>query len=149
VKIEGSYVINTGIERAWELLTNPEVLARVIPGVQSFEPAGEGVYDAELQIGIGAVRGRFSGRVEVRDPHPPETYTLHVEGKGPGAFVTGEGHFRLEAIDDAGTTVHLRGEAQIGGVLARVGQRMMGGAARTLTGQFFERLNREAAKPPE
>ncbi len=149
MKIEGRYVINAGIERAWELLNDPEVLARVIPGVQGFEPVGEGAYDAQLQIGIGAVRGNYLARIEVRDPHPPETYTLHIEGKGPGAFVTGEGHFRLEAIDDGKTRVHLEGEAQIGGVLAGVGQRMMGGAARKLTGQFFERLNREAAKTPE
>ena len=35
--------------------------------------------------GLGAIRGRYTGRARVRDAHPPDSFTLTVEGKGPEA----------------------------------------------------------------
>lgn len=145
MEINDSYIVNTGIENTWRLLNDPDVLARVIPGVKKLLPVDESVYDVELQIGMGAVRGIYNGRVEVTHQIPPESYTLKIQGDGPGAFVKGTGQFHLKIIDNESTRVDFQGEAQVGGVLARVGQRMLGGAAKTLADQFFSRLNKEAA----
>ena len=145
MKVEGTYEIDADVETVWRWLNDPEVLVKCIPGVESLTPTGEHTYDAAIKISIGPVGGSYTGRVEVRDASPPHSYTLHIEGKGPGAFVSGDGRFRLSERDGGKTRVDVEGEAQIGGVFASVGQRMLGSGARTLMNQFFDALRKHAA----
>ena len=145
MRVEGSYEIGAGIEAVWRWLNDPEVLAACIPGVQTLTQTAEHSYDAVLNVGIGAVRGTYVGKVEIRDASPPHSYTMHVQGNGPGAFITGEGHFKLSEVGPEATRIDVGGEAQIGGILARVGQRMLGGASKSLMNQFFDGLKKHAA----
>ena len=54
-------------------------------------------------------------------------------------FVRGEGTIDLEPDGDA-TRVKWTGDMQIGGLIAGVGQRMLGGVGKMLIGQFFKCL---------
>jgi len=137
MKLEGTTTIPAPRDRVWQHLMNPESLAHALPGCERLESNPDGSYSADLKVGIGAVRGSYHGRVEILDPKPPESYRLRVEGKGTGGFVKGEG--TLELTDDAaGTRLHYSGEAQVGGVIASVGQRLIEAAARQIVGKFFE-----------
>jgi carbon monoxide dehydrogenase subunit G len=67
----------------------------------------------------------------------------------PG-FVKGQGRIELLAKADR-TEVRYSGEAQVGGMIAGVGQRMLEGAARRIMQQFFEAAAAElkSAAPAE
>ncbi|MGH9431467.1 MAG: SRPBCC family protein [Terriglobia bacterium] len=143
MKIEGTYKIPAPREAVWQHLMSPESLARALPGCEKLEPAPDGSFHAVLKIGIGAVKGTYEGHIELADVVPPEQYRMKVEGKGAGGFVKGEGTLSLSADSPAGTTIHYSGEAQVGGVIASAGQRLVQAAARQIVRQFFQALARQ------
>ncbi len=132
-------------EVVYQALTTPESLVETMPGLKQLTPVGPDKYDAVLEIGISAVRGRYAGTMEIQDPDPPKSYRLELDGKGPGAFV----HVSLSvaiAPSDTGSLVQYEGEAQVGGTLAGIGQRVMGGVSQMLLTQFFSAVGRAAER---
>ena len=137
MKLEGTYRIPAPREIVWQQLMNPEVLARAMPGCEKLERSPDGSFHAELKLGIASIKGTYQGRIEILDPVPPERYRMKVEGKGKGGFVNGEATITL-ADGARETVISYTGEAQVGGIIASVGQRLMMGAARQVVNQFFQ-----------
>ncbi len=143
MKVAGSHTIAAPRERVWYMLQDPDVLAKATPGVQEMEREREDFYRAVLELGIGPVKGTFSGHVEVTEKHNPDSLTLAVDGSGGPGGVKAVGVLRLEEAA-SGTVVHYEGEPQISGRLASVGARLVGGVAKKLAGQFFESVSKQA-----
>jgi uncharacterized protein len=147
MKVSGSYTFNAPRERVWNFLTDPDRLSRCIPGVKAFETVGEYEYSGEIDVGVAAVKGLYKGKVKLEDMRPPEHYKMVFDGKGKQGFVKGSG--TLDLADEGGKTVlKYSGDAQIGGPLASVGQRMLDGVAKTMTTQFFTAMNAEIEAAP-
>ena len=143
MKIEGTYKIAAPRETVWQHLMSPESLARSLPGCEKLEPNPDGSFRAELKVGIASVKGSYHGRIEILDPVPPERYRMKVEGQGTGGFLKGEGTLSLSSDGD-GTTISYTGEAQVGGVVASVGQRLVLAAAKQIINQFFQAFSKQA-----
>ena len=140
MKIAGNYTFAATREEVWGALNDPEVLARTIPGCQRLDQVGENEYESTLKIGLQAVRGIYTGRVKIDNLQPPESYEIHVDGKGTNGFLKGSGGIVLRE-DGANTLLEYSGEAQIGGTIASVGQRLIDGAAKTLINQSLKALS--------
>lgn len=143
--LEGSHHFNAPRDRVWAAFTDPAVLARATPGCERLDPVGPDEFEATLSVGVAAVKGIYEGKLAIADKKPPEGYTLRVEGSGRPGFLKGEGRLTL-AEQNGGTLVSIRAEAQVGGVIAAVGQRLLGAAARMLIEQFFSALEAEINK---
>ena len=139
MEISGSYEFNAPAERVWNALLDPTVLASCIPGVESFDPVGVAEYSAVVNLGVGPIRGRFNAKIFLKDQKPHESYRLVVQGSGPTGFANGESLFTL-VEQDCKTVVHVKSEAQAGGTMARVGQRLMGTVAKGMLDRFFNCL---------
>ena len=145
VKLAGSYEIRAPRETVWGAITEPDSLKGCIPGCQRLEDVGDGNYEASISASLGPVRGNFSARVSIRDWNPYESYTLAVSANGTPGFVNGEAFITL--TEDGGvTTVSVDGDGQAGGLLARVGQRMMESVGRNMMDRFFGCLAEAATK---
>jgi carbon monoxide dehydrogenase subunit G len=143
VKLEvSSDVLPHPRERVWALLQDPGVLARLLPGVEKLEPLGQDRYALAVKLGVGAVRGSYEGKVELTDQRPPESYRLVGEAKGGPGWAKGSATMTLLA-ESGGTRLVARGDAQIGGAVAGVGQRMMEGVAKSMAREFFASIDRE------
>lgn len=118
-------------------MLDPESLAKALPGCERLEPQADGSFRAEMKVGIASVKGTYHGRVEILDLKPPESFRMKVEGQGTGGFMKGEGTLTLVS-GDAETLIGYSGEAQVGGVIAGVGQRLVLAAARQIVNQFFQ-----------
>lgn len=139
MRIAGNYNFAATREEVWAALNDPEVLARSIPGCQKLEQVGEHEFESTLKIGLQAVKGTYNGRVRIEDLQPPHHYKLIVDGRGSNGFLKGEGSIDLR--EDGETTImDYGGEAQVGGTIASVGQRLLDGAARTLINQSLKAL---------
>ncbi|MCG8353113.1 MAG: carbon monoxide dehydrogenase subunit G [Chloroflexales bacterium] len=140
MRIAGNYTFEADREEVWLALNDPEVLARAIPGCQKLEQIGENEYESTLKIGLQAVKGVYNGHISIQDLQPPQGYKLVVNGKGSNGFVKGEGTINLRQ-DGAKTIIEYGGEAQVGGTIASVGQRLLDGAAKTLINQSLKALS--------
>ncbi|MFQ5612787.1 MAG: carbon monoxide dehydrogenase subunit G [Anaerolineae bacterium] len=156
MKLSGSYTFDAPREEVWQALLDPDVLAKTMPGCERLDKTGDNQYKGALKIRVGPVQGQFQGRITLSDLNPPEGYRMEVDGKGPAGFVKGQGKVRLEE-QDSKTVMHYEGDAQVGGRIASVGQRLMDSSARALTNQALDALHqqvkaraqgREGSEPP-
>lgn len=143
MNLQGSQTFSMGQQQLWEILQDPEVLREATPGCEWLRPVGDDEYEVELKVGVAAISGRYEGRIAIRDKQPPDAYTLVIDVKGGMGFVKGEARISLAAVDEATTRLTFEGEAQVGGPIAGVGQRMLAGVGKFIVGQFFKNLERE------
>ena len=140
MKVAGTYQFDGPPDVVWATLMDPEVLASVLPGCEKLDLVGENEYEGALKIKVGPVQGTFMGKVRLDDLNPPDSYTMHVDGRGAPGFVKAQGALRLAAAD-AGTEVSYEGDARVGGKLASVGQRLVESSAKAIIKQSLDGLN--------
>ena len=147
MRIDGTHKINAPREQIFDLLTNPLLLQKCIPGCETMEKTGDDQYDARLSVGVGPIKGTFNAKVNLTDLRRPEHYALTMEGKGQAGFVKGSGG--LDFVDDNGVTmVHFTGDVSVGGLIASVGQRMIQSVGKMMAERFFVALENEAKVQP-
>ena len=139
MKLEGSYEIPAPREQVWDAFLDPERLRQAIPGCEKLEAVGPDEYKATMKVGVAAIKGTFEGKVRLADKQPPESYRLLVEGNGAPGFLRGDTVITL-ADSDGGTRVSYSADVQVGGLIAGVGQRMLGGISKMMADQFFTRM---------
>jgi carbon monoxide dehydrogenase subunit G len=144
LKVAGVWQLPFSPERAYDLMQDPAVLAKAIPGCESLEKTGEDEYRLKMKMVLASLSGAFEGKVRLTEPKRPERFRMLVEGTGKIGFMKGEGELRL-APKDGGTEVCYEGDAQVGGTMAAVGQRLIDTTARMLIKRFFEKLAAEPA----
>jgi uncharacterized protein len=137
VKVQGNVLLPAGREQVWELLTDPPKLAKLLPGCEKLEADGPDRYKVAIKFALAAISGKYSGSVELSEKKQPESLRMVLEGKGTPGFMRGEGRIRLTEKKGQ-TELHYEGEAQVGGMIAAVGQRMIDVAARRIIQQFFD-----------
>jgi carbon monoxide dehydrogenase subunit G len=142
MKLEGAHDIQAPRQKVWEAFLDPERLRQAIPGCEKLEALGNDEFKATMKIGVAAVKGTFEGKVRLLDKRPPESYTLAVDGSGGPGFVRGETLISLAEIG-GGTRVSYSADVQVGGLIAGVGQRMLGGVSKMMADQFFNRMSEQ------
>ncbi|MBI4464275.1 MAG: carbon monoxide dehydrogenase subunit G [Acidobacteria bacterium] len=146
MELKGTYRVKASRERVWAALNDPAVLRQCAPGCKRIEPAGDDTYDVLLEVGIAAVKGKYSGKIKLSDIIPPVQYKLAVTGSGSAGFVNAEGLLRLQEAGSE-TVIEYSGKAQVGGLIAGIGQRVVEGVAKYLVGPFFQSLEAALAQP--
>lgn len=144
MELSGEHRFSAPRETVYRFLLDPDTLQACLPGCEELEKVGEDEYTATMKIGIGMIRGTFTGKVKISDKQEPSSYRMLVEGRGPQGQVSGEGSLELSEEGD-GTLVQWSGDAQVRGTLARIGSRVIKPAASTIVGQFFKCLESRAA----
>jgi 2-furoyl-CoA dehydrogenase large subunit len=135
----GSAQVPAPIQKVWDTLLDPVKLAAVIPGCHQLDLVGENSYSAEVSLGVGAVRGRFTADVRLADLDPPNSVVLRGGLHGPLGTSSGTGKVTLTASDED-TRIDYDYEVVVTGKVVAIGGRMLDGASRVLVDQFFRRL---------
>ena len=134
--ITGTYTFAAPPEKVWTLMMDPAAIASCIPGCERLEPDGVDRYRAAITIGMAAITGSYEGTVVISDKVENQSYRLTVDGQGRPGFVKGDAKIALRA-DGANTIVDVTGTVQMGGTIARLGQRLIGSAAKMMQDRFF------------
>jgi 2-furoyl-CoA dehydrogenase large subunit len=110
------------------------------------EPAGENRYRADVTVGVGMIKARYSAEVALSELDPPRSLRLAGSGLSSVGSARGDGLVTLEP-SGGGTLLRYDYSAEVSGKVAAVGSRMLEGAAKIVLNQLFEQLGREAGGP--
>ncbi|MGH7673625.1 MAG: CoxG family protein [Gemmatimonadales bacterium] len=142
--VDGSFTLQGPREVVWDLLHDPDVLVKTLPGGERLTRGDGDTYEGVMRVGVGPVTAaRFSVTVQLRDKVPPERLHMDVDGRGGIGFTRGTAAVELVEQPGGATVIKYRAELQIGGRIAAVGQRLLDAAARHMTRAGLEALNRE------
>jgi uncharacterized protein len=145
MKLSGQYILPAPPAKVWALLTDPVRLAKLLPGCERLDPDGPDRFKAAVKFGLAAISGKYAGTLEFSEKHPNKSMRMKMTGKGIPGFVDGSGRVEL-AEKEGQTELRYSGDAQVGGMIASVGQRMIEGAARKIVDQFFSAAADELRK---
>jgi carbon monoxide dehydrogenase subunit G len=145
MKLTGTYDIPVPRDRVFQGITDPAVLQTAIEGCDKMVKTAEDSYDAHLKIGVAGIKGSYVGKIQLKDLMAPHSYTLIIEGKGAPGFVKGTAKIHLTEKGEH-TEVHCEADAQVGGMIAAIGSRLIEAVARKMMGDFFKHLAEELSK---
>jgi carbon monoxide dehydrogenase subunit G len=134
-------------QKVWDALNDPAVLKACIPGCESLEKTSDTDLKATAAVKIGPISARFTGKVQLTDLNPPDSYRISGEGQGGVAgFAKGGANVRLS--DDGGDTLlQYDVKAQVGGKIAQLGARLIDATSKQMADMFFDRFTAAVARP--
>jgi len=144
--MQGTRLLGSTQEQAWEALNNPIILKACIPGCEKFELTEPNTYSVVVALKIGPVSAKFSGKVSLQDILPPNSYSLNFDATGGIAgFGKGESHVQLKEVG-AGVELSYTVNSKVGGKIAQLGQRLIDGVAKSLAEDFFTKFEEQLKK---
>jgi uncharacterized protein len=138
--MSGEQQLPASRETVWAKLNDPEVLKVCIPGCETLEKLSDTEFQAVAVIKIGPVKATFKGKVTLSDLDPPNGYRISGQGEGGVAGFAKGGATVALVPKDSDTLLSYNVEAQIGGKLAQLGQRLVNGAAKKIADAFFQKF---------
>lgn len=140
MKISGEATVHAPVERVWQALRDPAVLARTIPGCEQLESTGPSRYRMTVTAGVASTEGTYSGTVEMRERQRPSSFAISAGGAGAPGTIEGDVHVWLSEVDGA-TQLRYDVDATLGGLIGGLGQRLLAGVASRSAGEFFAALD--------
>ena len=138
MELIGTRIIAADRATVWTHLNRAETLKVCIPGCEELTGSAENGFEAGVKQKIGPVKATFKGAVTLEDVDAPNSYRIIGEGKGGIAgFAKGAANVVLTDVD-GGTELSYHVDAKVGGKLAQLGSRIVGGFAKKMADQFFE-----------
>jgi uncharacterized protein len=145
VNFSGEQNLSFDINTVWAALHDTDLLSKTIPGCRSMKAVGENSYIVAVSLGVAAVKGDYEGKVKVFDEKVPTHYRVEGEGSGAPGFIKVKTDCFLEARGNE-TFIRWNCEAQVGGLIAGIGGRVLTGTSKFLAKQFFNVLTNEIRK---
>jgi carbon monoxide dehydrogenase subunit G len=156
VKVSGEKSFEAPRSVVWEVLNDPARMAKLMPGIQSFEIQDERHWSAKVKVplGLGALPLSFS--FEKTDEREPEYARLAAKGNGVGAIVKMDTQFHLSE-GGGGTEMKWEADVSIAGPVGAMGQRVLqpivnqqvGNVLTALEVQVQQAAGGESEGPPE
>jgi uncharacterized protein len=142
--LSGTFTFEGPRERVWEILQDPAVLAKALPGTKTLTQVGEDRYQGVMKVSIGPVNAaEFAMTVELKDKVAPERFSMVIDGKGGVGFTKGTASIALDEQAGPVTVMTYTSDVQVGGKIAAVGQRLLESVGKMMTRQALDALNNE------
>lgn len=141
--VEGDHLFPAPRATVWELLLDPEVLGKTMPGSAQIRRVSPERYEGKMGVGIGPITAAdFDLTITLSDVLAPERYTMDIDGRGRFGFSRGKAEVTLR--DEGGrTAMHYQADLQVGGKIAAVGQRLLDSVSKLLLRQGLEAMSAE------
>jgi hypothetical protein len=144
VKVEGTKELPGPRSVVWNVINDPEQMARLMPGVESFEIKDDRHWSAKVKVPLGLGGLKMSISFEKVEERELEFASLKAKGNGVGAIMNMVTSFTLS---DAGENTHMAWEAdvKIAGPVGSMGQRVLQPIINQQVGNVLSALESQVA----
>ncbi|MEN0138586.1 MAG: SRPBCC family protein [Rhodococcus sp. (in: high G+C Gram-positive bacteria)] len=149
MKIANEFTVSAPIEQAWEVLSDLEEVAPLLPGAQMTGREGDD-YLGKVKVKVGPVTSEFKGKATFVERDEKEHRAV-IDARGRDSRGSGNASATITAqLHEAGdgTRVTVDTDMKIVGKLAQFGSGMIQQVSEKLMGQFAESLEARLAGGP-
>jgi carbon monoxide dehydrogenase subunit G len=141
--LKGEVTINAPRKKVWDFLTDPNQIGPCMPGVEKIETIEElKKYRGVVSVGLGSVKARFSGDVEILELDEPNRAKLKAHGTATGSTADAISEMRLSDAPDDSTLVNWTADINVSGQLASLVSRLMVPVSQKLAAVFYDEVRK-------
>jgi carbon monoxide dehydrogenase subunit G len=141
--LKGDVTIRAPRKKVWDFMTDPNQIGQCAPGVEKIEeiePMKR--YRGVVSVGLGSVRAKFNGEVEIVELEEPDRAKLRAHGTATGSVADAVSEMHLSDGPDGATHVHWTADVNVSGQLASLAARLMMPVSQKLAAQFYDEVRR-------
>ena len=145
MNVSGTKELAATRETVWEVISEPSEMAKLMPGVESFEIVDENHWTAKVKVPLGLGGLKMTMKFEKLEERPPEFSSMRAKGEGVGALMDMTTSFTLSE-KDGGTSMDWEADVKIAGPVGSMGQRVLQPIVNQQVGQVLEALERRVTQ---
>ena len=143
MQLKGEVTIRAPRRKVWDFMTDPSQIGQCAPGVEKIETIEEMKhYHGVVSIGLGSVKARFSGEVEVLELDEPNRARLKAHGTATGSAADAISEMVLRDGEDGTTIVDWTADINVSGQLTSLVSRLMLPVSQKLAGAFYDEVRK-------
>jgi uncharacterized protein len=145
VIVKGQKELPASRETVWSVINEPAEMAKLMPGVESFEIKDEQHWTAKVKVPLGLGGLNMTMNFEKLEEREPEFASLRAKGTGVGALMDMTTSFTLSEIE-SGTSMDWEADVRIAGPVGAMGQRVLQPIVNQQVGQVLAALEQRVAE---
>ena len=142
MRVEGTKELRASRETVWSVLNDPAQMAKLMPGVESFEIADDRHWTAKVKVPLGLGGLKMTINFEKLEERPPEFSSLNAKGTGVGAMMNMTTSFTLTGEGDR-TSMAWEADVRIAGPVGSMGQRVLQPIVNQQVGNVLNALEKQ------
>jgi carbon monoxide dehydrogenase subunit G len=146
VIVSGTKELPATRETVWSVINEPSEMAKLMPGVESFEIQDERHWTAKVKVPLGLGGLKMTMNFEKLEERPPEFASLRAKGTGVGALMDMKTSFTLSEADGGGTSMAWEADVKIAGPVGAMGQRVLQPIVNQQVGQVLAALEKRVTE---
>ncbi len=147
MQLKGSVTIHAPRKKVWDFMTDPTQIGQCAPGVEKIETIEEmKKYRGIVSVGLGSVKARFSGEVDILELDEPNRAKLKAHGTATGSAADAVSEMMLTDAPDNATLVQWTADISVSGQLASLVSRLMVPVSQKLAGVFYDEVRKRIEK---
>jgi carbon monoxide dehydrogenase subunit G len=124
VIVSGTKELSATRETVWSVINEPSEMAKLMPGVESFEITDERHWTAKVKVPLGLGGLKMTMNFEKLEERPLEFSSMRAKGQGVGALMDMTTAFTLSESGE-GTSMAWEADVKIAGPVGAMGQRVL------------------------
>ncbi len=141
MNVSGTKELPAPRETVWGVISEPSEMAKLMPGVESFEIVDDKHWTAKVKVPLGLGGLKMTMSFEKLEERPPEFSSMRAKGQGVGALMDMTTSFTLSEAD-GGTSMAWEADVKIAGPVGSMGQRVLQPIVNQQVGQVLEALEK-------
>ena len=139
--VSGTKELSAPRETVWGVINEPSEMAKLMPGVESFEITDERHWTAKVKVPLGLGGLKMTMNFEKLEERPPEFSSMRAKGQGVGALMDMTTSFTLSEAGE-GTSMAWEADVKIAGPVGAMGQRVLQPIVNQQVTQVLEALEK-------
>ncbi|GIU94726.1 MAG: hypothetical protein KatS3mg012_1183 [Gaiellaceae bacterium] len=144
--VKGTKELPASREVVWGVINEPSEMAKLMPGVESFEVTDDRHWTAKVKVPLGLGGLKMTIDFERLEERELEFASMRAKGKGVGALMDMTTSFTLSEAGDGKTSMDWEADVKIAGPVGSMGQRVLQPIVNQQVSQVLEALEKRVTE---